>query len=433
MRPARQIVIALAFAGTACVAQAADGGGNGLELCIQAARDADTTCAKLTNDPARRLQCFQTARTAQLECLEHVLLPDAPTGATASSKQPEAPSPVPSSPSAPLGAPPQAAATQSAPQENVEKDARANTKDDPHKGSGDANPAKPSGEVTPPNESATVQPTPEPAPAPAAQSATTAVQPDAPKIDVQKTEAPETEGPKIEESKIEASKTDMPKTDTPKIDASKSDASRSDAFKSQAKIDTPQIDVSKNDASRTDSPRTDLPKTDSPKTDSPKAASGPATAPPGSSWVVSETTSPVDYSPLIVAVTLPTSRSQGGPSSLAVRCRAGQTELLIRTERTWPAQPMRALAVDRQINDQSIVRQIWNLSADAKTATFAGDTVELLRSLPDATRLTISVPEGANARRDATFVLTGWEAIRKKIEAACKWPKAADQASSAKR
>ena len=45
----------------------------GLQSCFQVARIADAICSKLPNDPAQRLDCFQKTRSAQLECLEHVL------------------------------------------------------------------------------------------------------------------------------------------------------------------------------------------------------------------------------------------------------------------------------------------------------------------------------------------------------------------------
>src|SRR5258708_39908362 len=44
-----------------------------LESCFQAARIADAICFKLPDDPALRLDCFQKTRSAQIECLEHVL------------------------------------------------------------------------------------------------------------------------------------------------------------------------------------------------------------------------------------------------------------------------------------------------------------------------------------------------------------------------
>jgi Type VI secretion system VasI, EvfG, VC_A0118 len=156
----------------------------------------------------------------------------------------------------------------------------------------------------------------------------------------------------------------------------------------------------------------------------------PQARPLESNWVVSETKSPVDYSPLLTAVIRPTSGSPGGPVSLAIRCRGGQTALLIRTERTWHATHRNAIPVDFQINNQSTLRQNWTLSADAKIASYADDAVELLRSLPDGARLSVSVTDGAE---QATFLLGGWDEIRKRVETACKWPKPADEASSGKR
>jgi len=156
----------------------------------------------------------------------------------------------------------------------------------------------------------------------------------------------------------------------------------------------------------------------------------PQAKPSESNWVVSETKSPVDYSPLLIAVIRPMSSSPGGPVSLAIRCRGGQTALLIRTERIWHATRRNALPVDFQINGQSTLRQNWTLSADARIASYADDPVELLRSLPDGARLTVSVTDAAE---QATFLLAGWDAIRKRVETACKWPKATNEASSGKR
>jgi hypothetical protein len=141
-----------------------------------------------------------------------------------------------------------------------------------------------------------------------------------------------------------------------------------------------------------------------------------------SSWVVSETTSPVDFSPLITAVIRPSSRLHDGPSSLTVRCRRGRTELSIWSDAGWHSARNDAVLVDHRVNKEPIVRQMWSLSADTRTATYREDAVELLRSLPEGGLLSISLPDGDNARREATFLLSGWTAIRQKIEKLCKWP-----------
>jgi hypothetical protein len=155
--------------------------------------------------------------------------------------------------------------------------------------------------------------------------------------------------------------------------------------------------------------------------------------PSDTAWVVSETTSPVDYSPLITAVIHATSGVKDAPNTLAVRCRGPRTELLLRTKGTWRAAHASEVQVDYQINDQPFVRLQWTVSADGKTASYKDDAVELLRSLPEGARLKISVFDRQGLGQEATFQLTGLDSVRQKIGLACKWPSTADKMSSGKR
>ena len=66
------IAITLCCASTAVCAQSANGTVEGLESCFRMARSADSTCSSSANDAAQRLDCLRKARSAQLECLEHV-------------------------------------------------------------------------------------------------------------------------------------------------------------------------------------------------------------------------------------------------------------------------------------------------------------------------------------------------------------------------
>jgi hypothetical protein len=150
-------------------------------------------------------------------------------------------------------------------------------------------------------------------------------------------------------------------------------------------------------------------------------------------WVVSETTSPVDYSPLITAVIHSTSSVKDAPNTLAVRCRGLRTELLLRTEGVWRASRGSEVQVDYQINDQPFVRLQWTVSADGKTASYKDDAVELLRSLPEGARLKIGAFDRQGRGQEATFQLTGLDGVRKKIGLVCKWPPTADKMSSGKR
>jgi len=155
--------------------------------------------------------------------------------------------------------------------------------------------------------------------------------------------------------------------------------------------------------------------------------------PADTAWVVSETTSPVDYSPLITAEIHSTSSVKDAPNTLAVRCSGPRTELVLRTEGAWRASRASEVQVDYQINDQPFVRLQWTVSADGKTASYKDDTVELLRSLPEGARLKISVFDRQGLGQEATFQLTGLDSVRKKIGLACKWPSTAETMSSGKR
>jgi hypothetical protein len=138
-------------------------------------------------------------------------------------------------------------------------------------------------------------------------------------------------------------------------------------------------------------------------------------------WVVSETTSPVDYSPVVTALIHSISDATNGPNVLGLRCRARRTEFLIRAEGGWNAPNGKELRVDLQINDQPIVRLPWIVSADGKTATYRDDPVEFLRSIPEGASVKVAAANKENIRREATFRLTGLSAVRHTVGTACNW------------
>ena len=149
-------------------------------------------------------------------------------------------------------------------------------------------------------------------------------------------------------------------------------------------------------------------------------------------WTISETTSPVDYSPLVTAIVRATLNTQDGPTTLTVRCRARHTELSLQTNGAWRLRRGNELLVDLQINDRPVVRQPWILSADGKTATYKNDPVELLRSIPEGATLKVTVAEKSNVRLAATFELGGLSVVRQKVGTACKWAPLTAKTSSEK-
>jgi hypothetical protein len=151
---------------------------------------------------------------------------------------------------------------------------------------------------------------------------------------------------------------------------------------------------------------------------------------PQPDWVVSETTSPVDYSPLVSAIIHSTSGENDGPNSFAVRCRAQRTEVSLGTNGAWGVPRGNVLQVDYQIDDRPSIRQQWILAADGKTATYKDDAVELMRSIPEGAALKVTIADKDNVRREATFRLAGFSAVRQKVAAACQWTPAPARTSS---
>jgi hypothetical protein len=178
-----------------------------------------------------------------------------------------------------------------------------------------------------------------------------------------------------------------------------------------------------------------------PNAPNPSTANGAATAPirsnpqvtekgselPAKRWVVSETASPIDYSPLVTAVLEPAQTRESGPTSLTIRCRAKRIELSLQFSGNSARNEAKLYF---QIEDQPSTPLDWNWSPDRKIATFKDDPMPLLQALPDGSTLWIWT--GDRARESSAFRLVGLEVIRRKVATACNWAPQRAQTSSRK-
>src|SRR6478672_13947431 len=119
-----------------------------------------------------------------------------------------------------------------------------------------------------------------------------------------------------------------------------------------------------------------------------------STQPQGPNWIISETTSPVDYRPQIGALTTARVSSQDSPSSLAIHCRAHRTELIISTTGSWKQVPNGDVKVVYRINEEPPVEQRWKTAESGRGLAFPGDVVRFLRSMPDGGRIFFKVYAG---------------------------------------
>jgi len=151
-------------------------------------------------------------------------------------------------------------------------------------------------------------------------------------------------------------------------------------------------------------------------------ASAPAPAQPsGANWVISETTSPVDYSPQITAAISSASAVKDAPSSFAIRCRGARIELLVSTIGSWRPSNNGEFKVAYRIDDQPAVEEQWAAFAGGRGAIFTGDVTRFLRTLREGGRLSIRVYDWQGPAHEATFQISGLDFVRQKLAAVCKW------------
>jgi len=140
-------------------------------------------------------------------------------------------------------------------------------------------------------------------------------------------------------------------------------------------------------------------------------------------WIISETTSPVDYSPIISA----TAVSRGGsglPMQLSIHCRSGRTELGVTGTAISNAV---AYTITYRINAGQPVQIQAGSPSLGTGAAFRGDVVRLLLSLPVEGGITIRLSAPGGTSQDGYFPLGGLKAVRDKIATVCKWPGATER------
>jgi len=154
----------------------------------------------------------------------------------------------------------------------------------------------------------------------------------------------------------------------------------------------------------------------------PTASPAPAPAPAADNWIVSETTSPIDYTPIAIA----TASSSGGPDGatvqLSIQCRGGRTEVVIANATlTLRAE---AYVISYGVNDRQPVVVSAGTPASGTGVAVKGDVVRLLASLPDSGDITFRVTAKQGAALEARYTLAGLKILLARLAIPCRWPAA---------
>ena len=141
----------------------------------------------------------------------------------------------------------------------------------------------------------------------------------------------------------------------------------------------------------------------------------------GRHWIVSETTSPVDYTPIVLPLLLPAART-------ALRCSYPFSAATAAPR--WWSQDQRFsrrgedYAVTYRINGDQPVRVAAGSPSFGTGVALQGDVMRLIQSFPDEGEIAIHLSTRTAAAVDRSFSLGGLKMVREKIAAACKWPNA---------
>ncbi|HJQ56659.1 MAG TPA: hypothetical protein VJ890_07120 [Vineibacter sp.] len=149
----------------------------------------------------------------------------------------------------------------------------------------------------------------------------------------------------------------------------------------------------------------------------PTPQASPPAAPAADNWVVSETTSPLDYSPIATATATATGPT-GAIMSLTIQCRAGRSDILV----SGPALqggPI-DIAVGYAINGGPPIQVLAGAAPSGTGLALRVDTARLITSLPDDGEIAIRV--GGRQAVEGRFALAGLKGVRTRIAATCKWP-----------
>jgi hypothetical protein len=164
-----------------------------------------------------------------------------------------------------------------------------------------------------------------------------------------------------------------------------------------------------------------------PSSSTPEPVPAPLTAvptqapvPAAGKWIVSETRSPVDYSPVLIA----TASAGAGPDGvlqLSIECRGGRTEMVIRS-----APLMRHTedhVVSYSINDAPPVAVTIGLSSSGSGIALKGDVAGFLKSLPADGAIAFRVAARLGGTLEGRYDLPGIKALIARMAGPCKWPR----------
>jgi hypothetical protein len=149
----------------------------------------------------------------------------------------------------------------------------------------------------------------------------------------------------------------------------------------------------------------------------PPASGSEGTATP-ENWVVSETASPIDYSPVVIATATGRGAPHGSGMKLSIACRSGKTFLVL----SGPGASGEGYAVSYAVDGGSPTTLAAALAPSAMGMVIVGDVVRFLASLPAQGEIAFRIANRQGVTLEGHYSLAGLKTTRERMAVSCGWP-----------
>jgi hypothetical protein len=144
-----------------------------------------------------------------------------------------------------------------------------------------------------------------------------------------------------------------------------------------------------------------------------------ANEPAAANWIFTETVSPLDYAPVVIASAWSSDRD-GPVVQLSLQCRRGRTDLVIAS----PAMTGRPEEhrVSWAVNDAPLAPLPTGPAPSGGGLAVKDDVLRLLTALPAQGELTVQVAIPQAASVQGRYAIAPLKAVMNRMAGPCKWP-----------
>ena len=157
-----------------------------------------------------------------------------------------------------------------------------------------------------------------------------------------------------------------------------------------------------------------------PESERPRTASGSEGTATQDSWIFSETTSPIDYSPVVVASVTASGAPDGSGVKLSIACRSGNTSMVLSGPGVLPAGE--GYTVSYAVDGGSPTTLASAAAPSGTGMALGGDVVRLLVSLPTQGEIAFRIVDRQGVTLEGRYSLAGLRTTRERMAVSCKWP-----------